>query len=136
MVLPFVGTYISNLPRKFEKKVWDIRSIDRKMTSNSFSHVELDERAFAIFLLEGIQFYLDQDPSLRRGAIIDYCHRLWNRWNQMSEIEKAPFIARAEDELRRLRRYRRVDIYREVIREDTIEPDETRRRRRFPDMSN
>ena len=104
------------------------------MTSNS--HVEIDERAFAIFLLEGIQFFLDQDPQLRRGGIIDYCHRLWNRWNQMSENEKAPFLSRAEEELRRLRRYRRADIYREVMWEDTIEPDETRRRRRYPDITN
>lgn len=108
-----------------------------KMTSNPFSYVEIDERAFAIFLLEGIQFFLEQDPPLRRGSIIDYCQRLANRWNQMSDNEKSPFLIRAEEELRRLRRYRRTDIFREVMRDDTIEPDDTRRnRRRFQDISN
>ena len=106
------------------------------MTSNLFSHVEVDERAFAIFLIEGIQFFLDQDPQLRRGSIIDYCNRLCNRWNQMSEVEKAPFLARAEEELRRLRRYRRADIYREAMRDDIADADDTRRRRRYPDMTN
>jgi hypothetical protein len=106
------------------------------MTSNAFSRLEVDERAFAFFLLEGIQFFLDQDPQLRRGSIIDYCQRLWNRWNQMSELEKQPYVMRAEEELRRIRRYNRIDIFRDVMREDTIDQDETRRRRRYPDTSN
>ena len=101
------------------------------MTSQPFHPNEVDERAFALFLLEGIQFYLDQDPSLRHGGIIDYCQRLWNRWTQMSDSEKAPFIDRAMEELRRLRRYRRADIYREAMRDDTMEDNDTRRRRRY-----
>lgn len=106
------------------------------MTSHDFSTIEIDERAFAIFLLEGIQYFLEQDPPLRHGSIIDYCNRLWNRWLQMSNNEKMPFLDRAIDELRRLRRYRRVDIYRSILRDD-IEPDETQRgrRRRYPDQT-
>ncbi len=108
------------------------------MTSNQFSHLEIDERAFAYFLMEGIQFFLDQDPSLRRGSIIDYCHRLWNRWNQMSDNEKHPYLMRAEDELRRIRRYSRAEIFREAMRDDTMDIDDTRRnnRRRYPDTIN
>ena len=98
-----------------------------QLTSHDFSQTEVDERAFAIFLMEGIQYYLDQDPPLRQGSIIDYCNRLWNRWQQMSTNEKVPFWDRAVEELRRLRRYRRADIYRNIMRDD-IE-DETRRRR-------
>lgn len=101
------------------------------MTTNPYHQNEVDERAFAIFLLEGIQFFLDQDPSLRHGCIIDYCHRLWNRWNQMSDAEKSPFVDRAVEELRRLRRYRRADIYREAMRDDIQEDNDTRRRRRY-----
>ena len=97
------------------------------MTSHDFSPVEIDERAFAIFLIEGIQYYLDQDPPLRQGSIMDYCGRLWNRWHDMSQNEKAPFLDRAIEELRRLRRYHRIDIYRSAMRDDLI--DETRRRR-------
>jgi hypothetical protein len=107
------------------------------MTSNPFSYVEIDERAFAIFLIEGLTFFLEQDPPLRRGSVIDYCQRLSNRWTQMSDNEKSPFLARAEEELRRLRRYRRTDIFREVMRDDITEPDDTRRnRRRYPDTIN
>jgi hypothetical protein len=105
------------------------------MTSQPFHPTEIDERAFAIFLIEGIQFYLDQDPPLRHGSIYDYCGRLWNRWVQMSDNEKGPFIDRAIEQLRRLRRYRRADIYREVMRDDILEDNDNRRRRRY-DMQN
>ena len=96
------------------------------MTTNQ---TEVVERGFAIFLLEGIQFFLEQDLSLRNGSILDYCQRLWNRWTQMSELEKSPFVDRAIDELRRLRRYHRADIYREVMRDDILEVNENRIRR-------
>jgi hypothetical protein len=97
------------------------------MTTNDFSQAEVDERAYAIFLVEGIQYFLDQDPPLREGSILSYCERLWNRWRQMSQSEKIPFLDRAVDELRRLRRYHRHDIYRSLIRDEFN--DETRRRR-------
>ncbi len=100
------------------------------MTSNPFNQNELDERAFAIFLLEGIQYYLEEDPPMRHGSMIDYCQRLWNRWLQMSEHEKRPYLDRAAEELRRMRRFRRTDIFRSVMREDDIlEDNDTRRRR-------
>jgi hypothetical protein len=104
------------------------------MTAQAFTPAEIDERAFAIFLIEGIQYYLDQDPPLRHGSIYDYCGRLWNRWIQMSENEKVPFVDRALEQLRRLRRYRRADIYRDVMRDD-IDEDNTRRRRRYDAMN-
>jgi hypothetical protein len=97
------------------------------MTANDFSQTEVDERAYAIFLIEGIQYFLDQDPPLREGSILNYCDRLWNRWRQMSQNEKLPFLDRALEELRRLRRYHRHDIYRSLIRDEIV--DDTRRRR-------
>jgi hypothetical protein len=103
------------------------------MTTQPFTPAEIDERAFAIFLTEGIQYYLDQDPPLRHGSIYAYCGRLWNRWLQMSENEKTPFLDRAVEQLRRLRRYRRADIYREVMLDD-ISEDTDRRRRRYDTM--
>ncbi len=92
---------------------------------------ELDERGFAIFLMEGIHYFLEQDPPLRRGSIIEYCSRLWNRWVQMSDDEKHPFIERAREELRRLRRYQRADIYRSVMREENPTQDGNDRNRRY-----
>ncbi len=97
------------------------------MTSHDFSQVEVDERAYAIFLIEGIQYFLDQDPPLHEGSILNYCERLWSRWRQMSQNEKLPFLDRAIEELHRLRRYHRHDIYRSLMRDEFM--DETRRRR-------
>jgi hypothetical protein len=99
------------------------------MNSHDFTQIEIDERAYAIFLMEGIQYFLDQDPSLHQGSIQAYCSRLWNRWHDMSQNEKTPFYDRAIDELHRLRRYRRADIYRSIMRDDN-NPDETQTRRR------
>jgi hypothetical protein len=101
------------------------------MTSHTYNQTEVDERAFGIFLLEGIQFFLDQDPPLRHGSIHEYCNRLWNRWLQMSDAEKRPFLDRAIDDLRRLRRYRRADIYRDAMRDDISHDNDTRRRRPY-----
>ncbi len=107
------------------------------MTANDFSPVEIDERGFAIFLTEGIHYFLEQDPPLRRSSVIDYCMRLWQRWQQMDDNEKRPFWDRAIDELRRLRRYMRADIYRNAMRDDDVAPDDNdrNRRRRFTRMS-
>lgn len=98
------------------------------MTTNDFSQTEVDERAYAIFLVEGIHYFLDQDPRLYEESILNYCERLWNRWQQMSQNEKLPFLDRAIEELRRLRRYHRHDIYRSLMR-DEIVVDEPRRHR-------
>jgi hypothetical protein len=96
-----------------------------------FHPTEIDERAFALFLMDGVRYFLDQDPPLRRMSIIDYCQRLWNRWTTMSDDEKAPFRDRAYDELRRLRRFHRADIYRMVMRDDITPEDGNRRRNRL-----
>ncbi len=100
-----------------------------------FQPTEIDERAFAIFLIDGVRYFLDQDPPLRRMSIIDYCQRLWNRWMNMSDEEKMPFRDRAYDELRRLRRYQRADIYRMAMRDEIPEenpnPTHDSQRRRY-----
>jgi hypothetical protein len=102
------------------------------MTSDNFTHVEIDERAFSIFLIEGIRYFLEQDPPLQEGSIIHYCTRLWQRWQQMTQNEKNPFWDRAVDELRRLRRYQRADIYRSVMREEPPDINDIDRNRRRP----
>jgi hypothetical protein len=99
------------------------------MAHQDFNYTEVDERAFAIFLMEGLHYFLDQDPSLRRCSVIDYCQRLWNVWDEMSDDEKRTFRDRARDELRRLRRYHRADIYRSAMRDQIPEVDDTRRNR-------
>lgn len=101
-----------------------------QMTSPPFTPAEIDERAFSIFLMEGIQYFLEQESVLRHGSIYEYCGRLWNRWIQMSENEKVPFVDRAIEQLRRLRRYRRADIYRDIMRDD-LDEEANRRRHRY-----
>lgn len=85
------------------------------MTSYDFTSPDMDERAFTIFLIEGIYFFLDQGQPLHHGSIIDYSNRLWSRWIQMSREEKMPFYDRARDELCRVRRN---DIYRSAFTEN------------------
>ena len=108
------------------------------MTSNIMNHTEVDERAFAIFLMDGLYYFLQQDSPLRHGHIIDYCNRLGVRWQQMTEAEKELYWDRAVEELRRIRRYSHVDIYREAMRDSDQPPpppdhEDNRRqsRRRF-----
>jgi len=101
------------------------------MTSHPFSQTEIDERAFGLFLVEGIEFFLDQDPRLRHGSVDAYATRLWNSWIQMSENDKAPFIDRVIAQLRRVHRYRYSDIYRELMHDDSNDDNDTRRRRSY-----
>jgi hypothetical protein len=56
----------------------------------------------------------------------------------MNNEEKRPFIERAREELRRLRRYHRTDIYRDAMRDDILnDNDDNRgRRRRSPPRQN
>jgi hypothetical protein len=48
----------------------------------------------------------------------------------MNNEEKRPFLERAEEELRRLRRYHRADIYRQLMRDDILPDDDNHHRRR------
>lgn len=89
------------------------------MTSSDYSHSDVEERAFAIFLVDGVQFYLEQNPRLRHTSIHDFCNRLWTRWNdepnRMTDDEKNIFRERAREELRRFRRIQHTNIYRSVM---------------------
>ena len=98
------------------------------MTSNPISHAEVDERAFANFLMDGIYYLLQQDIPLHHEYIINFCNNLWRRWRQMSDNEKDMYWERAMEELRRIRRYSNTHIYRDVMRD--ADPN-----RRFHDRS-
>lgn len=89
------------------------------MSSVDYSYSDVEERAFALFLLDGLQFYLEQNPRLRHTSIHDFCNRLWSRWNdepnRMTDDEKNVFRQRAREELQRLRRPQHIAIYRSLI---------------------
>ena len=70
---------------------------------SSYTQEELDERAFAIFLRQGILYFLDQDSVLRQGTMIEYSHRLYQTWLQMQSGEKTAYIRRAREDLEKLR---------------------------------
>ena len=101
----------------------------------SLVHSEIDERAFAIFLLDGIYYLLQQDVQLRNEYMINFCNRLWHRWVHLPESEKDPYWDRAAEELRRLRRNSGANVFREVLRDTLPDNDETRHTRRFLDRT-
>ena len=90
-----------------------------QMTSYDYSEAHVEERAFAIFLVDGLQFYLEQNPRLRHTSIHDFCNRLWSRWNdeanRMTDDEKNIFRRRAREELRRIRSLQHTTIYRSAM---------------------
>lgn len=106
------------------------------MASININHNDVDERAFSIFVIEGLHYLLQQDVPLRHGHIIDFCNRLWMRWTHLPESEKDPYWERASEELRRMRRNTRVDIYRDALRDQSPPGGEdNQRRRRFMNHS-
>jgi hypothetical protein len=82
----------------------------------SFTTEEVDERAFAMFLRQGILYFLDQDPVLRHGDVILCASHLRQTWIQMSSQAKAHFLLRAREELNRLRGDPTSEIFRSVLR--------------------
>ncbi len=101
----------------------------------SLVHSEIDERAFAIFLLDGVYYLLQQDIQLRNEYMIGFCNRLWQRWAHLPQSEKDPYWDRAAEEIRRLRRNSAASVFREVLRDTLPENDETRYVRRFLDRT-
>ena len=90
-----------------------------QMTSYDYSEAHVEERAFAIFLVDGVQFYLEQNTRLRHTSIHDFCNCLWSRWNdepnRMTDDEKNIFREREREELRRFRRIQHMTIYRSAM---------------------
>lgn len=83
----------------------------------SHTNEEVDERAFAMFLRQGILYFLDQDPVLRHGEVILYTSHLRQTWIQMTQQEKSLYILRAREELNRLRGDPATDLFRAALRQ-------------------
>lgn len=80
----------------------------------SMSQDEIDERAFGLFLREGIQYFLQQDPPLQRGNVIQYSHRLYQIWIQMSQDEKSSYLRKAHQDVETLRE-RSIAVFRSAM---------------------
>lgn len=78
------------------------------------SQDEIDERAFALFLRQGVLYFLDEDPPLQRGNVIQYSHRLYQIWIQMSQDEKSLYLRRAHQDLETLRE-RSIAVFRSAM---------------------
>ena len=81
------------------------------------AYEELDERAFAIFVRQGLEYSMNSDPSLDHGWVVQYLNRLWNLWLQMTTEEKTPYHSLAREELRRVLAENRTDLFRAAIRD-------------------
>lgn len=82
----------------------------------SYTSEEVDERAFAMFLRQGILYFLDQDPVLHQGEVLLYASRLRQTWIQMSQEQKSHYVLRAREELNRLRGDPATDLFRGAMR--------------------
>ncbi len=65
------------------------------MTSNPNTSEQLDERAFLLFLQEGLKSLLERSTALRRNDVLTYSSWLYNEWSQMSPNRKDPYVEQA-----------------------------------------
>lgn len=85
--------------------------------TTDYNYTEVDERAFILFMQDGIEYFLASDPILHHMAMIEYIQRLHRRWIQMDNQEKDPFMERARTQMRELRQQLRSEyLYRSILR--------------------
>lgn len=71
---------------------------------------DVDGRGLSIYIIEGLRYYLSDDPILGQYTIPAYLQSLVRRWNTLEDMEKEPWLERAREELRELR-YRTEEQY-------------------------
>jgi hypothetical protein len=81
------------------------------------SAVEVDERAFGIFLSKGLAFLLEEDLHIEHGDLLQYMNRLWRTWVQMTTLEKEVYLASAREQLARLRGQRSDHLFRRALQQ-------------------
>ena len=84
------------------------------MTSNLFSDVELDERAFAIFLQEALHHLLDSPLRINPCYIMEFSGRMYNGWVAMNPNHKDPYLKQAREQMEQIQR---TQLYRTVVAE-------------------
>ena len=84
------------------------------MTSNLFSDVELDERAFAIYLREALQHLLDSSLRIHPCYIMEFNGRMYNGWVSMNPNHKDPYLQQAREQMEQIQR---TQLYRTVVAE-------------------
>ncbi len=52
----------------------------------------LNERAFLLFLIDGLQYYQRYAQPIHQGSVMDYTNGLHYRWQQMPLSEKEPYF--------------------------------------------
>jgi hypothetical protein len=65
------------------------------MTSNPNASDQLDERAFLLFLQEGLKNLLERSTALRRNDVLTFSSWLYNEWSQLSPNRKDLYIEQA-----------------------------------------
>ena len=90
------------------------------------NEIEIDQRAFTLFLVDGIYYLLDQNIQLCHEDMLGFCRRLSNRWIELPESEKDPYRERATEELRRLRRNSPTNVFRDALHATNADSADTR----------
>ena len=68
-----------------------------------YDNRDVDGRGLSIYIIEGLRYYLSDDPILGEFTIPAYIQTLVRRWDRLSDIEKEPWLERAREEIRELR---------------------------------
>ena len=63
----------------------------------------MDERAFLIFLTDGLRYFQMHAQPTHQGAVMDYCNGLSYRWRQMGEFEKEPYYNQVREQMHNTR---------------------------------
>lgn len=67
------------------------------------SPTEVDERAFSLYVLDGIRYFMENNPSLYQYTVIQYISRLYRAWSELPMDEKEPWLERAREQIQELR---------------------------------
>ncbi len=79
--------------------------------NNRYDGRDVDGRGLSIYVIEGLRYYLNDDPILGEYTIPAFLQSLVRRWNTLTLQEKEPWLERAREEIRELR-YRHEEQHR------------------------
>lgn len=89
------------------------------INNNHYDARDVDGRGLSIYIIEGLRYYLNDDPILGEYTIPSFIQSLFRRWSTLTLQEKEPWLERAREEIRELR-YRTEDQHRRRRRRSFI----------------
>ena len=74
-----------------------------QIESREIVTTEIRERAFAIFLVEGLEEFLEEDQQVQDFTIMELVNHLRTAWEQMESPRRDEYIEQARDSLQTIR---------------------------------